>query len=103
MQNQLHHAADSLEKNVSICIFTVPNPPTNKTIRAILSTCIFITISAIFKWKQDSTKSLAPALCENEAGTLSANQNVGLQCKIDTANQGVVELYMFSLWHLSMH
>ena len=36
-------------------------------------------------------KSLDFALCENEAGALSANQNAGLQCKINSANQGVVE------------
>ena len=41
--------------------------------------------------KQGSTKSLDSALCENEDGARSANQNVGLQCTINSANQGVVE------------
>ena len=36
------------------------------------------------------------ALCENEAGALSANQNAGLQCKINSANQGVVECCVYA-------
>ena len=31
------------------------------------------------------------ALCENEPDARSANQNAGLECKINSANQGVVE------------
>ena len=38
-------------------------------------------------------KSLDSALCENESGALSANQNTGLQCKIN-AHQGVVECHI---------
>ena len=37
------------------------------------------------------------ALSANQNGALSANQNAGLQCKIHSANQGMVEyniLYM---------
>ena len=55
---------------------------------------------AILKQKQSCEKSLHSALCENEVGALSVSQNVGLQCKINSANQGVVEWSMGSyLFH----
>ena len=36
---------------------------------------------------QNRAKSLVSELCEHEVGALSANQNAGLQCKINSANQ----------------
>ena len=39
-----------------------------------------------------SSEHYVSVLCENEGGALSANQNAVLQCKINSANQGVVEL-----------
>ena len=72
---QLITLVDSLEKTVSIGIFKHPNPSTNKNIRAILSSCIFFIISSIFKQKRGRAKSLDSALCENEAGALSANSS----------------------------
>ena len=56
------------KKNVSVFIYKRPNQSTNKNIRAILSSYIFIIISAICKWKQGRAKSLDCALCENEVG-----------------------------------
>ena len=48
-------------------------------------------MSSILKRKRGYAKSLAFALCENEVGALLANQNAVLQCKINSAKQGVVE------------
>ena len=48
-------------------------------------------MSAILKQRRGHVKSLDSALCENEAGGLSMNQIAGLQCKIISANQGVLE------------
>ena len=76
----------------SSCIVKLPNPPTIKNIKAILSGVFFIML-AILKRKWGSATSTIYALCENEADArvLSTNQNAGLQCKINSANQGVVE------------
>ena len=70
--------------------FNIPNPSTIKNIKKKLS-CVCLSMSSILKWKWGSAKSLDSALLENEAGTLSANQNAGLQCKINSANQGELE------------
>ena len=64
------------------------NVQTLKNIRAILP-CVFFTTSDILKRKRVRAKSFVSAQCENEAGALSANHNAGLQCKINSANQGV--------------
>ena len=53
---------------------------------------------AILKHKWGGAKSLDSAVCENKTGALSANQNAGLQCKINSANQRVVE---WLIYHLS--
>ena len=42
-------------------------------------------------------KSIDFALCENEAGALSANQNGGLQGKINSAHEGVIECLIIML------
>ena len=82
--------ADLLEKNESICIFKLPNPPTLKNITAILS-CVFFIMSPILNQKRDHEKSLDSALLENEADALLANQNAGVQFKINSGNQGVLQ------------
>ena len=72
--------ADSLEKKLYIFAYlNIQNCPQIKNIRAILFSCIFIIISAIFIWKRGRAKSPDSALYENEAGAFSANQNAGLQ------------------------
>ena len=67
------------------------NPCTIKNIKAILSQSVFFIMSTILKWKQGHAQSIDSALFENEAGALSANQNAGLQFKINSANQEVLE------------
>ena len=69
-----------------------------KIIRTILSGCIFIIMSAILKQKQgcarnppNSAKSFDLLHCVKMRLVLSANLNAGLQCKINSANQRVVE------------
>ena len=62
-----------------------------KNIKAILTSCVFFIMSAILKQKWGQAKSLESALCEYKVGALSSNQNAGLQCKINIANQGVLE------------
>ena len=84
---------DSLGNTLSICIYKHPNTFNITIMKAILSTCIFIINSAILKWKWGCAKSLDFALCKNEVGALSANQNAGLQCKINTAVQNQLILH----------
>ena len=59
-------------------------------------------MSAILKRKRGRAKSFVSALCENEAGALSADQKAGLQYKINSANQGVVEWLIINLFLLTM-
>ena len=42
---------------------------------------------AILKRKLGRAKSFVSAVLENEVDALSGNQNAGLQCKINNANQ----------------
>ena len=60
-------------------------------------------MSAILKQNQGTANSLVSALCENEAGALSANQNAELQCKINSANHVVVELYILHWQCVNMY
>ena len=68
--------------------------------RYIIATFVHTTILLIYLWivHPNRAKSLVSALSENKAGAISANQNAGLQSKINSANQGVVESTCFAHW-----
>ena len=84
-------------KNASICIFNLLNTSTINIIKASLSCWDSFIMSAILNQKRGRALILDFALSENESCALSANQNAGSQCKITSANQGVVQYRIYVL------